>query len=143
MAKRLEDAVVSLQNLISQISGLRGAPTEPPEKITTWPFSVAFPGEGEWIFGDGSYDTGLHTIILQIHTARKDLPRDVLKVINYGELVREKLRSGTNIFLPDTTGAATCSTITDLRYTFGFLTYGGVPTLGWAFEIVIKIEDVI
>ena len=141
MAKRLEDAIIALQGLVSEIDGIRDAPSEPPEKITTWPFAVAFPGDGEWIFGDASYDTGLHTLILQIHTARKDLPRDVLGIIDYGELVREKIRSNSNIFLPDTTGAATVSAVIGLRYTFGFLSYGGVPTLGWAFEVDIKIED--
>jgi len=141
---RLEDAVAALQFLIGQIDGLRGAPTDPPEKITAFPFAVAFPTDGEWAFGDESYDTGLHTIVLQIHTARKDLPRDVAAIIPYGELVREKLRGGTNginILLPDSAGSATVDTIDGLRYTFGKLNYEGIPTIGWSFEVDIKIEQ--
>lgn len=140
MALALEDAVAATARLIRTIPGLRGAPTEPPEKISAFPFVITYPLFGEWEVRSRGNKVGLHTIAIEIHTARKDLPRDIQSVIPYGELVSAKLQHYDNTFLPDQAGASTCSAVLALRYVFGPLGYVTVPTIGYRFELDIKIE---
>lgn len=140
MALELEDAVAAVARLVGTIPGLRGSPTEPPEKITTFPFSITYPLLGEWEVRSRGNKVGLHTIAIEIHTARKDLPRDIQAVTPFGELVSAKLQHYDNVRLPDQAGNPTCSAVLALRYVFGQLGYVTLSTIGYRFELDIKIE---
>lgn len=143
MALKLEDAVRASIRLVGTIPGLRGAPNEPPEKITVFPFSLAYPFEGEAAVHSRGNRVDLHTIVVEIHTARKDLPRDVAAIVPYGQLVLDLFLDPANIGLPDAAGASTVSTIVmPIRYRFGPLGYENVRTLGYRFELDVKIQGV-
>lgn len=140
MALKLEDATAAVARLVGQIPGLRGSPTEPPEKIAVFPFSIVYPLFGEWTVRSRDNKVGLHTLAIEIHTARKDLPRDIQAVAPFGELVSAKLQHYDNTRLPDQNGNPTCSAVLALRYIFGPLGYVTVPTIGYRMELDIKIE---
>lgn len=141
MARKLEDAVAAVARLVGTVPGLRGSPSQPPEKITEFPFAITTPGNGEWQVRSKGYMVGLHTIGVWIHMSREDLPRKVQTVTPFGELVAAVLLHSDNTSLPDAAGNPTASAILALRYTFGPLGYVTVPTMGYAFELDIKIEQ--
>lgn len=140
MARSLVDAVRAVQDIVGAVEGLRGAPDQPPEKITVFPFSIAYPGPIDWVRGSSGMIKGLPHIILEIHQARKDLPRDILKITPYGEIVGRLLWSDTNVVLPDSSGTATVDTIVEMATDFfPKLGYGSLDTMGWQFVIQVKI----
>lgn len=143
MALALADAVVAVARLVGTISGLRGAPSEPPEKISVFPFALTYPFEGTYSLHARGNTVFLHTIVIEIHTARKDLPRDVLAIIPYGDLVAGVFLASANLRLPDSAGNPTVSeVVSPIRYIFGPLGYVNVPTLGYRFELEVKIQGV-
>lgn len=142
MAKNLDDAQAAVLYLVGQIDGLRTV-TNPQEQFSTDLFGVVFPGSGEWVKQSSGYVTGLGSIILEIHKIRKDLPRDLAIVKPFGELVMNKLLSDTNITLPDSEGNATVEVINRIGWNFGPMGWGDKPTVGWEFEIEIKIESAV
>lgn len=143
MALALADAVHAVARLVGTIPGLRGAPSEPPEKITVFPFALCYPLEGEYNLHSYANTVFLHTIVIEVHMARKDLPRDVAAIIPYGDLVAGVFLAPANSSLPDAAGNPTVSeVVSPLRYRFGPLGYVNVPTLGYRFELDVKIQGV-
>lgn len=142
MAKNLDDAQDAILNLISEIDGLRSV-SNPQERFSADPFAVVFPGAGEWVKSSSGYVTGLGSIILEIHKIRKDLPRDLKIIKPFGELVMQKLLADANITLPDTGGDATVDVVNRIGWNFGPMGWAEIPTIGWEFEIEVKIESTV
>lgn len=125
-------AVQAIQDVAITVTGIKQAPDYPPEQINEFPFALCYPGSGS--FGDGPAGSrlGLHTIILEIHTARGQLPYAVAAVIGYGDAV-------TAALLSDRTLARAVDCINGpITYTFGPLGWGGQDTIGWRFSIPVK-----
>lgn len=133
----LQSAIDAIQDIMLTISAIREAPDEPPEAINVYPFAVCFAGSGEWHQEPAGMKKGLHTITLQVHWARKDLPRDIQKAMALVETI-------PNEIMDDPTLATTVDTIIDpITYTFGALSWGGVDTIGFDFKIRVKIQSAI
>jgi hypothetical protein len=108
-------------------------PGAPP---STWPFSVAFPRRGTFSGGGGGSVglEGYHTIVVQLHYARKNQEQAYARIVPYLEPVIKAITDD-----PTLTGSVT--TIDDqISYTFGGLTYAAIETIGWEFEIPVKIR---
>lgn len=142
MAKTIDDAVAALQTIVGAISGIRSAPDEPPERAAAFPFIICHQSTGTFeteTANDGT-DTavkGLHTIVLQLHVARRDLPRAYAKAIPYPELIKNVIFKQANLTLSGTIDTI----VSEISYTFGDLEYGGVDTLGYIFQIPVKIKN--
>lgn len=142
MAKSLPDALEQLQKIVGGISGIRSAPDSPPERASAFPFVICFPSTGTYRT-DSAYtstDTaihGEHTLICQLHVARRDLPRAFDKALPYAELIKNVLFKQANIRFSGTIDTI----IEEITYTFGGLEYAGVETLGYSFSIPIKIRN--
>jgi hypothetical protein len=132
MAKTLTDAIEQVQAIVGAISGIKRAPHYPPDKMSEFPFAIAFPASGTFTADAGGVKRGLHRITLEIHTQRKNLARDVAAVIDYGESVSSALLN--NLRLNNTV-----DTINQIAYEFGPLGYDTVVTLGYTFTIDVKI----
>lgn len=133
----LPDAIARIQVLVRALGGIRGAPNEPPEKLNRFPFAVAFAGRGTWAGGSPAGEKrGLHTIIVELHVARKDLPRDVAAAMGYTESI-------PNTILNDPTLNGNVDAVNEIRYTFGPLGWGTAETLGFQFEIDVKQRSAI
>lgn len=138
MANTLDDAIEALLLMISTLPGLR-AVSNPQERYSVDPFATAFPGPGEFQIVSSGMTKGLQHIILEIHKVRKDLPRDLEVIIVYGQLVKDLLTIDANRTLPDSAGADTVSTIIGVDYDFGPLGWADVETIGYSFDIRVKI----
>ncbi len=131
----LQSAIEDLQSTIGAITGVKAAPDNPPDVPSgQWPFSIAFPRTGEFQGGGNAQVVGLHTIVVQLHYHRQDLSRSYETIIPYLETVIEAI-------LADVTLGGTVTTIRDsITYTFGAMTYAGIDTIGWQFEVPVKIR---
>jgi hypothetical protein len=117
-----------------ELQGMRSAAKRPPDKITDYPFATAFPGTGTIGIGNPQGSRrDVHTIILEIHVARKDLPSDIDRVLPFVDLVGDKLQSDPTL------GGTVTTIVGDISYTFGPLGWFGQETIGWQFQIPVKI----
>lgn len=133
MALAIEDAVEEVRTLLDEIDGLYVPAGHPPDSITQYPFAIISPGVGEWTGGLGNQKNAVHTISIEIHQGRTDLPRDITAVIDYGEDVANKL-------LANQTLNSTVNGIETIRYVFGPLGYGSTQTIGWDIELDVVIR---
>lgn len=134
----LQDAIVQIQALVSGISGIRGAPDEPPDQISHYPFAVCFPESGVYEAGvPAGCMQGLHDIVVELHVARKDLPRDYRKAIAYAKSIPNAILNALG-----TVNLDTVSTVGFIRYEFGVLNWGETPTMGFRFVLEsVKTTD--
>jgi hypothetical protein len=135
----LQEAISQIQAEVKGISGIREAPETPPESINQFPFAICFARTGEYRIGPAQVMTGLHTIVLELHVARKDLTRDVPTAMKYAKsiplTIMEALFEGT---------LTAISTLERIRYEFGPLNWGATETIGFRFYIEgVKTQDTI
>lgn len=137
----LQDAIAQAQNYLANHPGIRSAPPYPPGKIGVFPTSIAYAGDGVWQAGPMGVKTGLHTIVIEIHVGRADLPKDVETVMGYCESVPNLL---LDKLLNDNYWGGTLQTFEQIRYTFGPLGWAGISTLGFRFFVEgVKMQSAI
>lgn len=125
---RLDEAIDQVQTYIRAISGIRAATNVPPDQINIFPFVVCFPFQGVYEISPALVKKGLHTIIIDIHMARRDLARDVEAVDEYIETIVNTLMSK---LINDNRWNNKISTFDRIRYEFKEFKYGGQPTIGY------------
>jgi len=135
----LQEAISQIQAEIKAISGIREAPETPPESINQFPFALCFARTGEYTIGPPEMMTGIHTIVLELHVARKDLTRDVPTAMKYAKSIPLAIL----VALMNRTLTA-ISTMERIRYEFGPLGWGGAETIGFRFYIEnVMTQDLI
>ena len=133
----LQSAIEVIQDICLTVSGVRAAPDYPPEAANVYPFVACYATTGAFRGGPAGVMTALHTIAVEIHVARKELPRDVAAVIPYGELVAAAL-----LTLPTLSGTVdTIRAGEGIAYTFGGMAWGGQETVGWRLLVPVKIQS--
>ena len=128
----------ALQADLANVSGIKGAPSNPTEQITNWPFVTTYPQglDNLGIAPDPLY-TAWWDIFVELHVLRQDLPADIaLAVADF----------------PQTVVGQIVKTIKDnhiacdkgITGTFGALSWGATQTLGWQFMIHrVKIQQAV
>ncbi len=135
----LDDAVDEIINELKTISGIRRVPDEPPENNEQFPFLVGMPGEGTYTQGPAQVMKGLHDVRLELHVARKDLPRDYRQVMNLIDEIPYQLMKRLN-----DGGWSNLATFGVITYTFSFLEWANVDTLGVIYTITdVKVQTAI
>lgn len=130
----LQAAIAEVQDLIGDITGIAAAPENPNDAPSgQWPLSIAFPRGGSFEGGGAAQVVGYHTIVVQLHYARTDLARAYAAIVPYLEEIAA-------VVLDDPTLAATVTTVTAFRHSFGGMIYAAIDTIGWQFEIDVKIR---
>lgn len=133
----LAEAIDGVIDIIAGVSGIKSAPSSPPETLNIFPIAIVVPSAGTWEFGPVGEKKGLHNIVVMVHVARKDLPKDVASSRGFGDTIADALMS-------DPTLGGTVSTFERISYEFGDMEWGGVLTLGWRFVIQnVKIRSAI
>ena len=122
------DAVAELESIAQTVPGLEYSFYEPPESPSVFPFGVVFPTESDFSLEDATTLRGLHSFVIEIHTARSDSELDIGNSIELGPAFIQKLVG--NPKLNDTV-----DTLQAINYTYGFLGYGNTMTLGWSIEL--------
>jgi hypothetical protein len=130
----LDAAAQYVQGLIADVTGIRSAPTAPRDLEAAFPASVCFPRSGRFENPSSGLIIGYHTLVIQIHYPRVELSRAYTTIVPYLEKIAE-------VLIDDPTLGATVTTIVeDIQYSFGQMAYGEVPTLGWQFEVTVKVS---
>src|SRR5512139_3347037 len=124
----LQAAIAKIQDIAGAVSGIRAAPEYLPETINIYPFLVCYAGSGSYEYAPAGVMKGLHNIILELHIARKDLPRDTEKAMPYADSIPLAI-------FHDPTLGGTVSTFGRISYTFGGMQYGDQMTLGFRFTL--------
>jgi len=135
----LQDAIDQIQAVVRAVEGIRQAPDEPPEGLNFFPFAVAYVEAGEWIIGPPELMTGLHTVVIELHVARKDLPRDVEAAMRYAKAIPNAILDAHR-----KAEFTAFQTFERMTYEFAALGWGGTETLGFRFRIErLKTQDAI
>ncbi len=124
----LQSAINAIQGVVSGVNGIRAAPDYPPDKMEVFPFAIAYARTGVFNAAPVGAGKGLHTVVIEVHVARKDLARDVQAAMVFSDAIPLAL-------LADTTLGGTVSTFARVRYEFGPMAYGGMATIGWKFFV--------
>lgn len=128
----LKDAIDEIIDELQTIEGIKRVPEEPPESNSAFPFVVVLPGTGDYHIGPPELMRGLHNVNIELHVARKDLPRDYLQVMNLIDTIPKELYNKLR-----TSGFNYLSTFGQIDYIFGPLSWAAVDTLG----VTYTIED--
>ena len=105
----------------------------PPEKLSEYPFAIAFARSGRVQVKPVGTKRSLDTLVLQLHVARMgELNQEVEQLMFYSDDI-------PMLILNDPTLGGSVDVIREMRYTFGGLNWGGQDlTIGWEFEIDVK-----
>lgn len=135
MSQSLAGAITALQTAVGAIDGIKQAPGVPPEKLSQFPFAVAYPGTGRIVMQPTGWYQAFHTIVLELHLARKDLPRDIAAALPYVELIPAVINANRTL------GGAVTTIDGDISYQFAQLDWvGDIQTIGFRFEFEVRIN---
>jgi hypothetical protein len=135
----LKNAIINLQDDLRTIPGMQAAPYEPPDNIQAYPFCVAYPSAATGTIGApaGQYRI-VYELIIELHVARKDMPRDYDKTAHLLEAVMSKLLAN-----PTLGGEGTIVTEFSDRINaqWGVMQWGEnqPETIGWQIRVPFKI----
>ena len=130
----LEQVIAEVQEDIRALSGIRAAPNLAPEQMNVFPFCVVYPGSGTMSSGVPGEMLGIHSIVIELHIGRKDLPRDIDAALPFVESIPNILLKAVATTAGDRFDN-TVDTFTDVTYEFGPLDWGGTATIGWRFRM--------
>lgn len=134
----LKAGVDEILDEIREISEIRRVPEAPPENNDVFPFVVGYPSSGIYT-GRPNVMKGLHNVAIELHVARKDLPRDYNKVMEIIDEIPYQLQK-----LQVDSGFTTVATFGEIEYSFGVLEWAGIETLGVTYIINnVKVETII
>ena len=140
----LQDIVDEIQGVVRDLENadgdvrIRKAPDNIPEDLAQYPFAVCFPREGYWTMTPSGMIQGMHTFWLEVHVARKDMPRDSRKVISLSKVIPEAIWSAYK-----DQSLTHLTVMSQISYTFGVLDWLGTETMGFRFMIEgVKTQEV-
>ena len=132
MAQSIDGSISQVRKIVAAIDGIRAAPDGVPDSAKgIYPFFVCWNGGGETRKNDNSFQTGLWTIVAQLHFSRSDLYRAEAFASPFPAKIVNELLSKTNYNLDS--NCETFGPVTVGR--FGPLMWGDVPTVGFEFTI--------
>ncbi len=128
----IEAAIGNLTTKLLAVPGMKQVPSGPIEDIGLFPFGVAYERSASTNgLAYGSADD-LVTLWVEIHVSRVLLQEAIIQAM---ALRTPFLKS----LIGDPTLGNTVSTVNDIRRTFGALKWGWVETIGYRFEIDVKV----
>lgn len=139
----LDEFIQALQDDLGAITGIRKAPDYPPENLNVFPFIVVYPGKGVWESDVPGNKRWLGSVIVELHIARVDLPRDVESALSYHESIPNALLKPVATVDGDRF-ASTIATFGTIDEYFGALNWANTDTIGYRWTINgIKMQSTI
>ncbi len=132
MANELYDAVKQVQIIVRAISGIKGAPADPPEMASVYPFAVSFLSEDRIEASPQGCYTHLATIVLELHCSRVNLPIDIQTIMPYVDSIPAAIAADTTL------GSHVETVRWPITVRLQPMTYGETKTLGLRFDIPVK-----
>lgn len=84
MTTTVQTYIEAIQDKIRVIDGIQAAPESLPDGARVFPFVIAYPGAGTIEHGPSSGTMKfLESIVVELHVARKHLPRDYDQAVYY------------------------------------------------------------
>ncbi len=129
MAYTMQDVIDYVQLKVRGVSGVRAAPETVSGSMAIYPFAIAYAGPEVWEVAPVGTGKAIRTVIIEVHVARKDLPRDVEKAMGFSDSI-------PLAFMADPTLGGKVSTFSRVR-SDGIINlgWGKVQTLGFKFYI--------
>jgi hypothetical protein len=132
------DAIITV---VSAVSGIRQAPTNPTDNPSIYPFAVAYVMDGKLINGAIGTRKHLVNIATELLTARKDLARDMALITPYVDSIPSAFIAQVS----DSGGrfGGTISAIGDISYELlPEVNYANVQMIGYRFTMTnVKILE--
>lgn len=135
----VQAAITALTSIEAGLSGIRTAHDKTPEKLGELPCFINYPRRGTVTPAPGSGCTmikGLHTVVAELHVARKILP-------HAEGVARPYIDSFVKAVWADPTLGGTVNTVNEIRYEYGRLEFGRETHLGVRFEIDFKLQEAV
>lgn len=131
----LAGAIQQLAVTLGTLTGMRSAPPYPPETAAVFPFAVAYAASGDYTGGSlGKILTReRHSLAAEIHVARRELARSVAAAVPYADLLRTALQADPSL-------NDEVMVIESLGYRFGPLSWNGIDTIGYTFDVTVLLE---
>lgn len=131
------DAIARVQALWANISGVRAAPAEPPEKLDPFPIAITFERTGALDLAkmySGSFASQTGTIWSELHIARQDnLALAVRAALPYRVPFLRALQGDSNL-------NSSVFVVNAVRWTFMPMEWNGLATVGYRFELDYTLE---
>jgi hypothetical protein len=124
----LQDAIDDVNATVRALAGIKSALDYPPEQANEYPFWVAYMGNGVFTFDTYPATKGLHTIIGELHVARKDLPNDISIAAPFVDSIPVAI-------MADVTLGGTVGLFENITYEFAAMRWDAVDTVGFRFLI--------
>jgi hypothetical protein len=131
MSDRIQAAINAVQDIVAGVSGIVTAPHYLPDAINEFPAAVCWHARSTWSLVAGTPQV-LFTLILEVHVARQDLSYSVAAAMPYGCSVPQALLANHSL-------SGTVDHCGPIRTTFGSMQWAGTSTVGWRFELDIKV----
>ncbi len=128
----IEAAIANLQAKALSVAGTQEAPTAPPESNMGFPFAICYEREGTLNQHSAGFADDLSTLWLEYHVERSILPAAITSAMTFRDAFLKKI-------IADPTLGGSVSTVTRVQRTFGALKYAGVDTIGYRFEVGVKV----
>lgn len=129
--------------LISAVTGMRAAPSKPPESMSMFPFSVAWPDNGRLVSDTPGQYRNIAYLRLETHVGRVNLPTDVDAIYPFFELVSDVLLDPDNATLGGNVDTIISSNDNPINWSFGELNWADTQTIGFRWIIPVKIKRTI
>lgn len=129
----IKDAVDQLQTQMRALSGINSAPELVPESADVFPFAVSYLKSGTFDLQSAGWGIQHAIIRSEIHVGRQLVGKAIEIAMPFLELVSQT-------FIADPTIGGTVVTIEGISWEFGKLEWGGIPTIGFRWEIAVKMH---
>ena len=153
MIQRLDHLIDEIRLDLSTLPGLAECHFDIPDSINRTPAIVVYPASGQWHLGTHANENGkptrwaMHTIRIELHVARKDLARDMAKVMTFCDTLPDYLFAG---FKRDTFNGTMVTpgdprmgqnSTAPIRYSVIELGWGADQNIGWRLEFDVSTES--
>lgn len=133
----LTAAVTNLTTVVSAISGVRRAYSQPPESISEFPAAIVYASRGTLEGISSGLSRHLHTIRIDILSSRQQLPQAVAEAEGWPDALMSGLRAG------ETLSGAVSAIVWPVTYEATAMPYNAVTHYGIRFEVTVKIMEAI
>lgn len=152
MPQTLDSTIDEIRADLALLPKLRHMHWGLPDSLNDFPAMVIYPGSGIWRLGTHSGDRekpmrwAMHTIRIELHVARKDLPNDFERVMWFCDTLPDYLFAGfkrdafrgTMITMGDPRMANNATA--PIRYQMLESRWGDTQTLMWRLEFDVAVE---
>jgi len=132
MTQGVELVIANLQTK-SKNAGCADAPNYAVDQLGQTPFSLAFEGSGTTEFISAGFAKDFATVIVQHHVSHNITPKDIAKAAALRDPFLKAIRDDPQL-------GSTCDTVTSVKRRFGAMKLGTLDTIGYQYEITVKID---